>query len=43
MVFRKIINSMLGRDFRVIVPINCNVPDHDDEYIEIEAMGEPAE
>ena len=43
MEFRKIIRSMIGRDFRVIVPINCSVPEHDEEYLEIEIRGETAE
>ena len=37
MVLKKIINSILDRETRVIVPVNCNAPEHDDEYIEIKA------
>jgi len=36
MFLRKIINSILEKETRVIVPVNCNAPEHDDEYIQIE-------
>lgn len=37
MFLKKIIGAMLERNVRVVVPINCNVPENDDEYIQIEA------
>jgi hypothetical protein len=40
MVFKKIINTILDRDRKVIVPINCNVPEDDCEYIQIEIKDE---
>ncbi len=40
MVLKKIIQNLLGKDVKVIVPINCNAPEHDDEYLEIEAKDE---
>jgi hypothetical protein len=40
LVLKKIINTILERETRVIVPINCNVPKNDDEYIQIEVKDE---
>ena len=36
LVLRKIISTILERETRVIVPVNCNAPEHDSEYIQIE-------
>jgi len=36
MVIMQIIRAILEKETKVIVPINCNVPEHDDEYIQIE-------
>ena len=36
MFLKKIINAILEKETKVIVPINCNVPEHDEEYIQIE-------
>lgn len=43
MSLMRILRQMLEKETRVVVPINCNVPEHDDEYIEIEANGAKAE
>jgi hypothetical protein len=41
MVLKRIISALLTRDKKVIVPINCNVPEHDPEFIEIGMLGSP--
>ncbi len=40
MVLKKLIKAMLGRETKVIVPINCNAPEDDAEYIQIEVNEE---
>ena len=40
MVFKRIIKALLEKNEKVIVPINCNVPEHDDEYLEKVAQNE---
>jgi len=40
MVFKKLIRAMLERNTTVVVPINCNVPENDGEYIQIEIKEE---
>jgi hypothetical protein len=39
-VLKKIISTILERETKVIVPVNCNAPEHDDEYIQIEIKDE---
>ena len=40
MFLKRLISSILERQERVIVPINCAAPEHDDEYIQIDAKAE---